>query len=219
MKRSIPFLFLLICSYGAFAENYFIELKSSKGVPAFSVEVEGILLGPIPVSRLGGASFGPIATPLPKLAIARWKTEKGDSREETIILENKKPIDFKAMKFLIDNNGQLAVSYVIQMGGFRTLDIPLNESLDAARLRELNESLYIASGRGQLSTVQDKVKSGADINYLFGSIYPSPVRYAANGGHKDVVDYLLDQGARVSKRDLVAPLLLERMKKLGREAE
>ena len=219
MKRRLIFLYLLLCSCYAHAANYFIEFAASKGVPAFSIEMDGILLGPLPVSKFGSASFGPIASPVPKLATARWKTDKGDSREETIVFGDKEPTDFKALKFFVEESGRLTVSYVVRMGGYRTLDIPLNESPEATSLRELNESLYIAAGRGQLSTVQEKLKSGADINYLFGSIYPSPVRYAANGKHRDVVDYLLSQGARVTKRDLVAPLLLDRTKELGRKAE
>lgn len=93
--------------------------------------------------------------------------------------------------------------------------IPVSESPEAARLRELNESLYVAAGRGQISAVQAALEAGADLNYLAGSIYPSPVRYAANGKHKEVVEYLLRKGARVSKRDMVVPMLFDLAMELG----
>jgi hypothetical protein len=219
MKRLVISLFLAFFTCAASASTYFVTFEASKRVPALFVEMGGAQLGPLPVSKFGSASFGPMTSSLPEQAVVRWKTEDGESREQTIDLRGKAPFNFSALKFFVEEDGRLTVSFVVRIGGWRDLDIPLSESPEAARLRELNESLHIAAGRGQLSAVQAAVEAGADVNYLFGSIYPSPVRYAANGRHKEVVEYLLGKGARVRKRDLDAPMLSERMKELGREAE
>lgn len=184
-----------------------------------SVELDGTRFGPLPVSKFGSASFGPMDSPLADHAVARWTTENGENQEQTIYLREKAPLNFSALRFFVEVNGQLTVSFVVRIGGWRDLVIPVGESPQAARLRELNESLYIAAGRGQISAVQNAVEAGANVNYLASSIYPSPVRYAANGKHKEVVEYLLRKGARVSKRDLVAPMLSDLTKELGREVE
>jgi hypothetical protein len=60
--------------------------------------------------------------------------------------------------------------------------------------------------------VKRLVAEGADPNYLHDSIYASPVRFAANGGHVAVVDFLLNAGGKLTKRDLTVPYLAEKAK-------
>jgi hypothetical protein len=219
MIRPLIFLILFFCTCTASAGNYFVEFSASKSVSAMSVEFGETRLGPISVTKHGKASFGPITSQLPDYAIARWETEKGESRDQKIVFGVKAPFTFNALKFSIGDDDRLTVSFVVRIGGWRNLDIPFDESTEAAKLRELNESLYIAAGKGQLAAVQAAVEAGADINYLAGTIYPSPVRYAANGQHREVVKYLLSKGAQVKKRDLVARMLSELLNEIGREAE
>jgi hypothetical protein len=220
MQRLYLFLLLVFFPYAAsLAAPYFVKFEASKSVPAFSVEISDAQLGPLPLSKYGSASFGPFTSSLPDKAVARWKSTDGENREQTINLRFNAPFAYDALKFFVQEDDQLAVFFVVRIGNWRNLDIPVNESQAAAKLRGLNESLHIAAGRGQLSEVRAAVEAGADINYLFGSIYPSPIRYAANGGYMDVVEYLLDKGARVRRRDLEATMLAEKMKELGREAE
>ncbi len=212
----LTFLFLLFCACTVSASNYFVEFGSSKNVRAVSTKLGGTQLGPIGVSKYGHASFGPMTSSLPAHAIVRWETENGESREQVIDFSSKPPLNFNSLKFYLDEDGRLIVSFVVRIGGWRSMEIPLDESTEAAKLRELNESLYIAAGRGEISSVRRAVEAGADVNYLADSIYPSPVRYAANGLHKEVVKYLLSKGARVGKRDMVAPMLSELINDVGR---
>lgn len=114
-----------------------------------SVELDGTRFGPLPVSKLGSTSFGPMDSPLAGHAVARWTTENGENQEQTIYLREKAPLNFSALRFFVEVNGQLTVSFVVRIGGWRDLDIPVSESPQPARLRELNESLYVAAGRGK----------------------------------------------------------------------
>lgn len=80
MKRFCIFLLLALFAHAAFAANYFIKFEANNRVPALSVEIGDIQLGPLPISKYGSASFGPINVPFPDQAIARWKTSDGASQ-------------------------------------------------------------------------------------------------------------------------------------------
>ena len=184
-----------------------------------SVSLNDVQLGPLPIGENASASFGPVSAPLPEQVTVVRRLNEDEEKSQQVELSGKPPFTFYAIKFYIDENGALHVSFVIRVGGWRNVEIPLNEASTAAAQRQLNETLHIAAGRGKLEIVKDAVEKGADVNYLFDTIYPSPVRYAANGRHKEVMNFLLARGARVRKRDLDALMLQERMKELRREAE
>lgn len=196
-----------------------VRLEASKPVESLSVTLNGTQLGPISVSRFATASFGPMASSLPAHAVVRWLAASGENREQLVAFPKSAPRDFDALTFFIEGDDRVAASFVVRIGGWRDLHIPFDETPEMARLRGLNESLHIAASRGQFSAVRNAVEAGADVNYLVDTIYPSPVRTAANGGHRELVDYLLLKGARVKQYDLRSPLLAERMKEMGRQAE
>lgn len=121
---------------------------------------------------------------------------------------------FQTVVFEISENNTVDL-YFEQREDFRRIRIPLNETPQQARQRRLDEQLLHAAGLGQIQTVKSSIADGANIDYLLGGIHPTPVRFAANGGHVEVVDYLLKRGARITRSDLASELLAERARILG----
>ncbi|MES1196227.1 MAG: ankyrin repeat domain-containing protein [Steroidobacter sp.] len=207
-------LFALVGTANAATTGYFVKLESDSGNRInISVQLGEHLLGPRPVSKNGGTTYGPVPWAIPVTATVTWQMINGQEQSAIISLRDYIPNEFKvndALIFRIGKDGTLAAFFAYHIDEFRSVEIPVNESPADADQRRLNEGLLKAAGSGQLDQVRALVLKGANPNYLFGSIYPSPVRYAANGGHFVVVDFLLEAGAKVSKRDLMVPYLAEK---------
>lgn len=56
--------------------------------------------------------------------------------------------------------------------------------------------LHVAADFGRLQLVRQLVEMGADLHLEGGSEQGNPLYMAANGGHLEVLNYLLDHGAR-----------------------
>jgi len=60
---------------------------------------------------------------------------------------------------------------------------------------EGDSCLHIAAGRGNLQTVRLLVEAGIDVNCL-GDLGNTPLHYARKGNHQQIVEFLINQGAR-----------------------
>ena len=59
---------------------------------------------------------------------------------------------------------------------------------------ERNSCLHIAAGRVSLRAVMLLVDAGMNVN-LRGDLSNTPLHYASNGKHDDIVEFLIDRGA------------------------
>lgn len=59
---------------------------------------------------------------------------------------------------------------------------------------EGDSCLHIAAGRGDLRAVMLLVDAGMNVN-LRGDIGNTPLHYASNGKHDDIVEFLINRGA------------------------
>jgi hypothetical protein len=208
---------LLLGWAAANAAPYFIKFEANANT-SMRAQFGELSLGPRAVSKNHGTTFGPTEMLTPSRLEAGWQLPSGETKSKVVSLEGA-PFTFHALILRVDETFELQVFFEIKAGGYRTVEIPAGETINQARLREANEALYTAAGRGNLAGVKDALASGADVNYLFGATHPSPVRYAANGKHYEVVDFLLTQGARLRKRDLDSQYLSERVQRLGLQVE
>jgi hypothetical protein len=202
-------LFIAASQARAFGE-YSLYVESEQAQPAeVSVEMGNFRRGPMRVSRNGPHTYGGFPLPLPKVAKVTWAVA-GGSISNMEVSFSQVPKEFRTndgVTFRITSDGSLKVIYSIRVEQFRKLEIPLHETASEARQRELNEALYRSAGLGRIDEVKALVQKGADVNYLENSAGVTPLRLAANGQHYEVVDFLLNNGARIRKRDLASPYL------------
>jgi hypothetical protein len=195
--------------------GYFIELRSKlREAATLQVELGDLRLGSRSVSAQSNSTFGPTRAVLPRAAIIKWQVAGREQFVEHVDLTSGKPSFFDSLIFEIADERAVVV-YFEERDGFRRIRIPLNETSQQARQRTLDEKLLHAAALGQLDTVKSALTDGANIDYLFGQSHPTPVRFAANGAHIEVVDYLLQRGARITRNDLKSDLLSDRARRLG----
>ena len=69
-------------------------------------------------------------------------------------------------------------------------------------LNELNRRLLGASKNGDLLELKESIKSGGDIETISLDIgKSSPIHYASNFGHLEIVKYLVGRGAGIEVKD------------------
>ena len=60
--------------------------------------------------------------------------------------------------------------------------------------------LHTASSKGNVSIVKMLIEAGADVDRHSGVVGYTPLHYACEGGHKEVVDYLIrEAGCKVGE--------------------
>ena len=63
-----------------------------------------------------------------------------------------------------------------------------------------NPPLHTASSKGNVSIVKMLIEAGANVERCGGVLDYAPLQYACNGGHKEVVDYLIrEAGCKVGE--------------------
>ncbi|KAL6722060.1 hypothetical protein ACLMJK_001165 [Lecanora helva] len=95
--------------------------------------------------------------------------------------------------------------HLAALTGYATLLDRLLESGFTDQLHEVDSSNYTplawACENGDMYIVDRLCKAGADVNRIGGTEGPSALWAAANGGHMDVLQYLLEQGAEVNAQN------------------
>jgi hypothetical protein len=223
MKSWLLLAVLWMSAGDAATTGYFIKLESEAEYRAEVVLQFGDhTFGPQQVRKHGGATYGPMSSRVPGEVKITWRLADGPEHTEVVKLSEQVPEEFEAndaIVFRMTADQRMGVFFSCKVDPFRAVEIPLHETSEAARARELNEALLKAAGLGQLERVEALLRRGADPNYLLGGIHATPVRYAANGGHLEVVDFLLKSGAKLQRRDLVIPYLSSQAKLLGIEVK
>jgi len=200
-------------------EHFFIKFEGETSTPvSVAAEFGEYKWREFTVSRNGGRTYGPAPCPVPKKAKITWVSTPGSPLVKEIVLNGEVPKQFRsgdAVLFRVAEEGRLTILYVLTVDQFRRIEVPVDETPQQAALRELNEALLNAAGGGKIDSVKELVEKGANINYNEQSIYVTPLRFAANGKHYEVVDFLLSKGARIRKTDLRSDYLHEKAKSMG----
>ena len=64
-------------------------------------------------------------------------------------------------------------------------------------------SIHFAARKGNIEAVKKHLDAGVDIHVLDKKYGFAPLHYAADGGHKEIVELLLAKGADVNQRDKI----------------
>ncbi|XP_055931076.1 uncharacterized protein LOC129961598 [Argiope bruennichi] len=134
--------------------------------------------------------------------------------KEKIIYVDSQDIDGKTPLHLASENGHIdVVQYLLEHEAKTTLrtingltplhlavlenhyDVVLTllekeEHVDATQAFYGVTVLHLAAGRGHLKLVEAFIERGADVNF-YSDMHLTPLHYAARGGHKDVVEFLI----------------------------
>jgi len=204
----------------------FFSLNTSEACEYFFIKYEGETLTPVSVSaefgnykwreftisKNGARTYGPVPCPVPRSGKITWAGTSNTPIEKVIELKSEVPREFRSgdtVLFQVGKDGRLATHYLLKVDKFRIIEVPVDETKQQAALRELNEALLYAAGRGSIDLVNELIDKGANVNYNEQSIYVTPLRFAANGKHYKVVELLLSKGARIRASDLRSDYLKE----------
>ena len=77
--------------------------------------------------------------------------------------------------------------------------------------------IWRAADQGNIEAVKKKLDAGVDIHMLDKKYGFAPLHYAADGGHKEIVELLLAEGADVNQRDKIGKTPTDWSMRYGRK--